>query len=302
MWASNSRFAALMTTGTPTVGAGAVPQGSCACEVRAARSTWACCSSGWWAAQRPCAASQSTRRRYRAHAHNDYAHARPLLDALDHGFLSVEADIHLVEGDLLVAHDRFQVQPQRTLRALYLDPLHERVVAHGGHVYAGSDAALLLLIDIKSEAAETCAALHKQLAGYQDMLTSYDDDGTHAKAVTVVISGNRPVEALTKQTVRYAAYDGRLNELGRDIPPSLMPLVSDNWRRQFRWNGVGAQPAKEQQKLRDLVTKTHEEGRRLRFWGTPDNAAVWQVLYDAGVDLINTDDLDGLAAFLRERA
>ena len=29
----------------------------------------------------------------RAHAHNDYEHARPLLDALSHGFTSVEADV-----------------------------------------------------------------------------------------------------------------------------------------------------------------------------------------------------------------
>src|SRR5207237_4622701 len=36
-----------------------------------------------------------------AHAHNDYEHTRPLLDALDHGFCSVEADIHLVDGKLL---------------------------------------------------------------------------------------------------------------------------------------------------------------------------------------------------------
>jgi hypothetical protein len=28
---------------------------------------------------------------------------------------------------------------------------------------------------------------------------------------------------------------------------------------------------------------------------------VWQVLYDAGVDLLNTDDLDGLQAFLLAR-
>ena len=28
-----------------------------------------------------------------AHAHNDYEHARPLLDALDHGFCGVEADV-----------------------------------------------------------------------------------------------------------------------------------------------------------------------------------------------------------------
>ena len=37
----------------------------------------------------------------RAHAHNDYLHERPLLDALDHGFTSVEADIFLVDGKLL---------------------------------------------------------------------------------------------------------------------------------------------------------------------------------------------------------
>ena len=44
-----------------------------------------------------------------AHAHNDYEHARPLLDALDCGFGSVEADIYLVDGALLVAHARDSV-------------------------------------------------------------------------------------------------------------------------------------------------------------------------------------------------
>ena len=33
-----------------------------------------------------------------AHAHNDYEHDRPLLDALEHGFTSVEADVWLVDG------------------------------------------------------------------------------------------------------------------------------------------------------------------------------------------------------------
>src|SRR4030095_12119754 len=41
----------------------------------------------------------------RAHAHNDYEHTRPLLDALEQGFCSVEADIYLIDGELRVAHD-----------------------------------------------------------------------------------------------------------------------------------------------------------------------------------------------------
>src|SRR5262245_56842543 len=57
------------------------------------------------------------------HAHNDYAHAVPLHDALDRGFCSVEADIFLVCGDLLVGHNQAALDPARTLESLYLDPL-----------------------------------------------------------------------------------------------------------------------------------------------------------------------------------
>ncbi|MGI9240008.1 MAG: hypothetical protein ACR2RV_04365, partial [Verrucomicrobiales bacterium] len=71
-----------------------------------------------------------------AHAHNDYEHERPLHDALEHGFCGVEADIYLVGGELLVAHDRKDLKPERTLQALYLDPLQKRVEANGGQVYS----------------------------------------------------------------------------------------------------------------------------------------------------------------------
>src|SRR2546426_2569122 len=95
-----------------------------------------------------------------AHAHNDYEHARPLFDALDHGFCSVEADIFLVDGQLLVAHDREKVSPARTLQALYLDPLRERARKNDGRVFPnGPDVTLL--IDVKSDAEETYAALRK---------------------------------------------------------------------------------------------------------------------------------------------
>jgi len=63
----------------------------------------------------------------RAHAHNDYEHARPLSDALDHGFCSVEADIWLVGDELLIGHDRKDLKAGRTLETLYLDPLRARI-------------------------------------------------------------------------------------------------------------------------------------------------------------------------------
>ena len=63
-----------------------------------------------------------------AHAHNDYHHPRPLLDALEVGFCSVEADVYLVGDELLVAHDREDLVPEKNLKDMYLTPLLEREI------------------------------------------------------------------------------------------------------------------------------------------------------------------------------
>lgn len=237
----------------------------------------------------------------RAHAHNDYEHPRPLLDALDHGFCSVEADIHLVDGELLVAHDRHQVRPDRTLQALYLDPLRDRARKHRGRVYPDGPP-LILLIDIKSGAEETYVLLREVLFQYSEILTAFHPDKTITNAVTVILSGNRPRALMERETVRHAAYDGRLSDLGLELSPHFMPLISDNWGRFFSWRGEGEMPAGERLQLRALVEQAHREKRVIRFWASPDRPPVWRELEAAGVDLINTDNLPGLKDFLLKEA
>jgi hypothetical protein len=237
----------------------------------------------------------------RAHSHNDYLHARPLLDAIDRGFLSVEADIFLVGGRLLVAHTVLDIRPGRTLEALYLDPLRERIRKNGGRVHPGSAAGLTLLIDLKTDAAPIYEALHKVLEGYREILTVWEDGKAEPGAVTVIISGNRPRSVLEAQKVRYAALDGRMGDLDGGAPAGLIPLISDSWRTRFRWDGKGAMPEAERADLQRIVEKAHAAGRRVRFWAAPDRPEAWSEFHAAGVDLINTDDLDGLARFLRDR-
>ncbi|MEV2211941.1 phosphatidylinositol-specific phospholipase C/glycerophosphodiester phosphodiesterase family protein [Streptomyces sp. NPDC050997] len=241
---------------------------------------------------------------WRAHAHNDYEHPRPLLDALDHRFGSVEADIYLVGDQLLVAHDPVDLDPTRTLESLYLDPLAARVRANHGSVYRGYRRPLQLLIDIKTEGSSTYLELDRHLRRYQHLFTTYAHGRVHPGAVTAVISGDRaartPMEA---QTVRRAFYDGRLADLGSAAPASFIPLISDNWTLNFTWAGVGAFPDAERQKLRGIVGTAHRRGQTVRLWATPDLAgpardAVWTELLAAGVDHINTDDLAGLETFL----
>lgn len=238
-----------------------------------------------------------------AHAHNDYEHPRPLLDALDHGFTSVEADVWLVDGKLLVAHDRDQVKPDRTLESLYLQPLLDRVRANNGSVYAGWPHTVHLLIDVKSDATPTYQAIDAVLRRYQDMLTQFTPHEVHGGAITVTISGNRDLPLMASQPIRHAAYDGRLTDLGSSARADLIPLISDNWTKTFTWQGVGPMPAAERDNLRRIVATAHAHGQRVRFWATPDMPGpardnVWREELDAGVDFFNTDHLADLQQFL----
>jgi hypothetical protein len=235
-----------------------------------------------------------------AHAHNDYRHPRPLLDALDRGFASVEADVFLLDGQLLVGHDQPELKSDRTLETLYLEPLARRARENGGRVYRHG-GRFLLFVDIKSAADDTWRQLQPLLAKYADILATTDDNRHRDAAITVVLTGNRPSEALSRSRTRLAALDGRLDDLERTAPVDLMPVISDDWAAHFDWKGQGPMPDTERNKLREIVRRAHQQRRVLRFWRTPEDEAVWQELRSAGVDLIGTDQLDRLANFLRSK-
>jgi glycerophosphoryl diester phosphodiesterase len=236
-----------------------------------------------------------------AHAHNDYEHTRPLADALEQGFCSVEADVHLIQGHLLVAHDPRALRPERTLQALYLDPLKKRVVENGGRVYRDGPT-VTLMIDVKSDAAQSYAALKETLKPYESMLTVFRGDQVEPGAITIVISGNRDRATMAGEAVRFAALDGFMGDLDAAPPPpaSLVTWVSGQWKKSFTWKGEGPIGEADAAKLKALVAKAHAQNRLIRFWDIPDCQPVWQTLTEAGVDLINTDDLPGLAKFLNE--
>ena len=232
-----------------------------------------------------------------AHAHNDYYHDRPLLDALSQGFCSVEADVFLRDNKLLVAHSANEIKPDRTLQKLYLDPLRERCRKNGGRVFP-EGPVFNLLVDIKSSGPETYKRIHEVLSEYDDILSVVKENTVTEKAIRVVISGNRPESLLANQKIRYAMIDGRLSDLGSGKPTHLMPLISDRWTSHFKWRGTGEITSEERAKLVRLVRQAHAEGRAIRFWATADTVEMWRELKAANVDFINTDDLSGLNRFL----
>ena len=241
-------------------------------------------------------------RLFPAHAHNDYEHERPLFDALSYNFKSIEADVFSVGDSLFVAHDFEDIKKGRTLQKLYLNPLKKRIEKNNGSVY-GNGEEIILLIDIKDDGLKTYQILDRILKNYESILTIFENGEKKTGNVMVVISGNRPFEFMESQKIRYAGFDGRLENLDSNISPTLMPLVSDNWRKYFSWDGTGEMPLDQQKTLNAYSMKAKNQGYILRFWGTPNltrsqRAAVWGELKEAEVGLTGADNLKELQHFL----
>ena len=139
------------------------------------------------------------------------------------------------------------------------------------------------------------------LTNNSDMLTTFREGVKRTNAVLVIISGSRDRKMFDGETTRYAAFDGELSDLDTNPAPDFAPWISARWGASFSWLGNGAMPNAEKQKLESIVNRAHEQGRRVRFWGAPDNPEFWGTLRASGVDLINTDDLAGLQKFFMAR-
>ncbi|MBK8566526.1 MAG: hypothetical protein IPN76_25160 [Saprospiraceae bacterium] len=239
-----------------------------------------------------------------AHAHNDYEHERPLFDALNQGFTHIEVDVHLIGNEIYVSHyTPLYLSNDKTLRTLYLEPLDLVVRSNGGSVFPSDDLPLHLMIDIKTEAAATYEALKTYLQPYQHLLTSFKNGMKTERAITVFLSGNRPVQQILEAQNTLMCLDGRIEDLGKGIPPHLMPMVSERFSSVFGWEVLGEARTEHQwQVLKRLAKLVHGEGKKLRLWASPEDEAVWGQLLSSGCDLINTDELERLRQFLLRRS
>ena len=185
----------------------------------------------------------------------------------------MEADIYLVDGQLLVAHDRSKVKPERTLQSLYLDPLRERVKKNGGRVYPGGPECVLL-IDEKTRWQTIYPVLRETLTNYADMLTTFGPGGTKTNAIRVIITGFRSKDMFAGESIRYAGVDGELADLNSGAPPDPIPWISGNWRQSFSWNGTGSIPEAEKARLQNIVAKAHQQGRQVPVLGLAGSAGL----------------------------
>ena len=230
------------------------------------------------------------------HSHNDYAQRVPFYQAYAQQVSSIEADVFLHDGQLLVGHDVEDLRADMTFEALYVEPIVTLFARNGGRAFRDSDQTLQLMVELKSETDPTLRAVAALLGRWPEVF----DPEVNPAAVRVAVTGRVPAPKAFDRYPRFLGFDGAWDA---DYTPEQLErivLISTNFRDFSQWNGKGTIIPAEKERLEQVIDRAHEQGKPVRFWNAPEGTTVYYTFYDMGIDYINTDNPEVCAAFFAD--
>ena len=242
---------------------------------------------------------------FACHSHNDYTRDKALYSALSAGCISVEADIYIHGSKLVVGHTDPGSNGQ-TFIDLYVNPLKKLIDDRKAIFPAKPDQPISLLIDFKnsgSDADKTWDQLVADLKPLRDAGYLSHWDGSFKQGfITIVATGNAikdgsssapsPIaKALSDATnpQRAIFVDAVIHKDMKNFDTSNAYFASAKWSDAVP-KGL---PIRGDSKTK--LDEAHSKGFKVRYWDIPGKDS-WQQIVDSGVDLLNVDDLQYVAA------
>ncbi|WP_430427549.1 alkaline phosphatase [Maribacter litoralis] len=223
---------------------------------------------------------------YKVHSHNDYKQNIPFWRAFGAEVQSIEVDVFYKNGKLMVAHEEGEIEENKTLERLYLNPLQEAL-----DLNLSANRSLQLLIDVKTDAYKTLDAIVASIKKYPSIISN--------KHVKIVISGNRPALEEYVDYPNYIYFDYQSLQPVTDTEVlDKIALVSVSFKNYSEWNGKGRLTSQDYNKVTEVIAQAHQLKKPFRFWATPDSKSAWKAFVNMGVDFINTDMPNACVAYV----
>ena len=223
-----------------------------------------------------------------AHSHNDYNNNIPFYRAYHQNFGSIEADIFPLKGELFIAHNKEDININKTFAKLYLNPIIDEL-------NKSPERKLRLLIDIKENHLEALPLLIKLLQPLKSLLSTTVAE----KQLSIVISGNRPIPSDFKKYPDYIFFDYDLSSNLSADQAKRVGLISVPFTRFSKWNGLGVLTTADKQRVKGVIDSVHQLRKQIRFWAAPDTKTAWITQMNLGVDVIGTDRIEELGVLLK---
>ena len=225
------------------------------------------------------------------HSHNDYDQQEPFYGAFRAGAASIEADVFLVDGQVMLGHDS---PTRRSVRESYLNPIREAFRKNGGSVYP-KGRGLQLLVDLKDGAPSLVALQQRIEAEYKECFDVRHNPG----AARLVITGDKIKPNEFRLYADFVFFDSRPGAELTDEQLERVAMVSDYFGSYSKWKGNGTMKAEDQQKLSKVIEQAHAKGKKVRFWAFPDNPNAWRTAVEMGIDFVNTDHPADVAEYFQ---
>ncbi len=232
------------------------------------------------------------------HSHNDYWRPVPFWTAYSSKLYSYEADVFCIDGQLFVAHDREDVNPQGTLEKLYIEPIVSVYKENNGKPWEDAQHGIQLLVDIKSETDPAMQAISEAFGKYPEVF----DRSVNPYGVQIAITGRCPKPEDFDKWPRFIGFDGLVDLKYTPEQLERVVLISEPLFDYINWNGKGTIIPEQEAKLKDVIDKVHAMGLPIRFWGTPECETTYYTFYNLGIDFINTDEPATASAFFSNYA
>jgi hypothetical protein len=230
----------------------------------------------------------------------------------------------LINGELYVAHTNSSIDPNRTLRSLYLDPLTtilKNQNAPNGIVNSTSirgvwdvdpSRTLVLMTDMKTEGLSTFDAVQEQLAPLREKgwLTTWNGSAIVPGPITIVGTGNTPFGSIlnsssTNSTYRSIFFDAPLDNLSSIYNASNSYYTSTSLESrldcQMKIPLTGLTDG-QLNTIKAQITKASNLGLVSRYWEIPAwpvvrMTTIWRQLEELNIGMLNTDAIDQAARF-----
>lgn len=227
-----------------------------------------------------------------AHSHNDNRQIKPFTEACEQQFGSIETDLMLVKEILYAVNHREDATPNRTFEKLYIEPILARIEKNGGQIYPEKNVPLQFLIDIKTDAVTSLDALVKSLEKYPTLTAP-------ETGLVIVVGGNIPEPAQFGKYPSFITFDGNPEVSYTPDQLKRIALMSQSFGKYTNWNGEGPLPRNDKKTLTQVIQKTHNLGKKIRFYDTPDNIHTWKIMMALQVDYLDTGNVIKMGDYLR---
>ena len=225
------------------------------------------------------------------HSHNDYNRLAPFWEAYSQHCRSIEADVFLHKGQLLVGHEVKDLKKDNSFAVLYVEPIVRTFRSNGGCMWPDSKDRLQLMVELKSPTEPALSEVIKLLKQYPDVFCA-------KKGVRVTITGNVPAPEDFGRYPSWIWFDGNLQTEYTPAQLKRVALISEDFREYARkWNGKGNFVQADYKPLRAAIDQAHALGKPVRFWNAPEGTTAYFTYIRLGLEYVNTDKPAVASAF-----